>query len=253
MADPRGDRTDPGARTVSRVKVALIDSGVNPEHSHVGCVTGGIHFLLDENNAPIPVPDYADQIGHGTALAGVLRSKAPDAELYAVKVFTDHLATSFPVLEAALEWAVTEGMHVVNLSLGLVNPAHRGPLEALVARAHEANVILVASSPPDRSDVLPACLPGVVGVAADETCGWDEYRWLADQPVPFRAHPHPRPLPGPAQQRNFHGHSFAAAHVAAALARHVQGHPDLGPRSAYEYLQTLAGETPAFPGRPDKN
>ena len=253
MADPRGDRTDPGARTTSHVKVALIDSGVNPEHSHVGRVAGGVHFLLDEHNAPVPVPDYADQLGHGTALAGVLRSKAPDAELYAVKVFTDHLATSFLVLEAALEWAVTEGMHIVNLSLGLVNPAHRDPLEALGARAHETNVILVASSPPNRSDVLPACLPGVIGVAADETCGWDEYRWLADQPVPFRAHPHPRPLPGPAQQRNFHGHSFAAAHVAAVLARHVQGHPDLGPRGAYEYLQTLAGETPAFPGMPIKN
>ncbi len=253
MADLRDDRTGAEVRTASHVRVALIDSGVNPEHSHVGRVAGGIHFLLDENNAPVPLPDYADQLGHGTALAGVLRSKAPDAELYAVKVFTDHLATSFPVLEAALKWTVTEGMHVVNLSLGLVNPAHRGPLEALVARAHAANVILVASSPPDRSDVLPACLPGMIGVAADETCGWDEYRWLADQPVPFRAHPHPRPLPGPAQQRNFHGHSFAAAHVAAALARHVQRCPDLGPRGAYECLQTLAGEMPTFPGKPDKH
>ena len=253
MADLRDDRIGTEVRTASHVKVALIDSGVHPEHSHVGHVAGGIHFLLDETNAPVPLADYADQLGHGTALAGVLRSKAPDAELYAVKVFTDHLATSFPVLKAALEWTVTEGMHVVNLSLGLVNPAHRGPLEALVARAHAANVILVASSPPDRADVLPACLPGVVGVAADETCGWDEYHWLADQPVPFRAHPHPRPLPGPAQQRNFRGHSFAAAHVAAALARRVQRCPDLGPRGAYEYLQTLAGETPAFPGKPDKH
>ena len=253
MADLRDDRTGAEVRTASHVKVALIDSGVNPEHSHVGRVAGGIHFLLDETNAPVPLPDYADQLGHGTALAGVLRSKAPDAELYAVKVFTDHLATSFPVLEAALEWTVTEGMHVVNLSLGLVNPAHRGPLEALVARAHAANVILVASSPPDRSDVLPACLPEVVGVAADETCGWDEYRWLANQPVPFRAHPHPRPLPGPAQQRNFHGHSFAAAHVAAALARRARGDPDFGPNRACEYLQALAGEMPAFPGKPDKH
>lgn len=253
MADLRGEKVEPEVRTASRVKVALVDSGVNPEHSHVGRVAGGIHFLLDENNASVSLPDYADELGHGTALAGVLRSKAPDAELYAVKVFTDHLATSFPVLEAALGWTVTQGMHVVNLSLGLVNQAHRGQLEALVARAHAANVILVASSPPDRADVLPACLPGVIGVAADETCGWDEYRWLADQSVPFRAHPHPRPLPGPVQQHNFHGHSFAAAHVAAALARRVQRYPDLGPRGAYEYLQTLAGETPAFPGKPDED
>lgn len=82
MADLRDDRTGAEVRTASHVRVALIDSGVNPEHSHVGRVAGGIHFLLDENNAPVPLPDYADQLGHGTALAGVLRSKAPDAELY---------------------------------------------------------------------------------------------------------------------------------------------------------------------------
>ena len=240
MAELRSERAALEARAAAPVRVALIDSGVNAEHSHVGRVAGGVHFLLDENNAPASAADYADQLGHGTALAGVLRSKAPDVELYAVKVFTDHLATSFPVLEAALEWTLREGMHVVNLSLGLVNPAHRARLEALVASAHAANVILVASSPPDRSDVLPACLPGVIGVAADEACGWDDYRWLADQPVPFRAHPHPRPLPGPAQQHNFHGHSFAAAHVAAVLARRVQDYPDLGPHGAYEYLQALA-------------
>lgn len=239
MTDGYADKRSSTSRDAGRVTVALIDSGVNAQHSHVGGVAGGIHFFLDENNGTGSRSDYPDQLGHGTALAGVLRSKAPDAELYAVKVFGDHLATSFPILEAALEWAVTRRMKIINLSLGLVNAAYRARLADLVTQAHAENLIVVASSPPDRSDVLPASLPDVIGVAADETCGWDDYRWVADSPVPFRAHPHPRPLPGPAQGRNFHGHSFASAHVAAILARRVRRQPELGPHDAVGYLREL--------------
>ena len=189
------DRTPTGAG----VTVALIDSGVNAQHSHVGGVSGGIHFFLNEEHQVQTSPEYPDHIGHGTALAGVVRAKAPQAALYAIKIFTDHLATSFPVLEAALQWAIGQRMKIINLSLGLINAQHRQPLLTLVAQAQAANLILIASSPPDRSDVLPATLPGVIGVAADESCAWDEYRTLRDSPVPFRAPPLPPPpaRPGP--------------------------------------------------------
>ena len=219
------------------VKVALIDSGVNAQHSHVEDVAGGIHFFLDGNNDVQTSPDYPDQIGHGTALAGVVRAKAPRAALYAVKIFTDHLATSFPVLEAALQWAIDQRMKIINLSLGLINAEHREPLTALVAQAQDAHLILVASSPPERSDVLPATLPGVIGVSADNACAWDEYHTATDDAVAFRAHPHPRPLPGPAQTQNFHGHSFASAHIAAALALEAERQPDLTIKAAHAYLQ----------------
>ena len=223
--------------TGAGVKIALIDSGVNAQHSHVESVAGGIHFFLNEENVVQTSPDYPDHIGHGTALAGVVRTKAPQAELYAVKIFTDHLATSFPVLEAALRWAIGQRMKIINLSLGLINANHRQPLSTLVTQAQEENLILIASSPPDRSDVLPATLPGVIGVAADDECAWDEYRVLTHSPVPFRAHPYPRPLPGPAQTQNFYGHSFASAHIAAALALRAERHPDLTAETARTYLR----------------
>ncbi len=219
------------------VKVALIDSGVNTQHSHVGSVAGGIHFFLNEENEVQTSPEYSDHIGHGTALAGVVRAKAPQAKLYAVKIFTDHLATSLPVLEAALGWAIGQRMKIINLSLGLINVQHRQSLSALVSQAQEAHLILIASSPPDRSDVLPATLPGVIGVAADENCAWDEHRALIDSPIPFRAHPYPRPLSGPAQTQNFYGHSFASAHIAAALALWAERRPDLTPETARTYLR----------------
>ena len=171
------------APTGTGVKVALIDSGVNAQHSHVRHMAGGIQFFLSDEGAVQTSPEYPDHMGHGTALAGVLRAKAPQVELYAVKIFSDHLATSFPVLEAALHWAIEQRIKIINLSLGLINPDHRASLMEIVMRIQEANLVLVAASPPDRSDVLPATLPGVIGVAGDETCAWDEHRYMAESPV----------------------------------------------------------------------
>ena len=225
------------APTGTGVKVALIDSGVNAQHSHVRHMAGGIQFFLSDEGAVQTSPEYPDHMGHGTALAGVLRAKAPQVELYAVKIFSDHLATSFPVLEAALYWAIEQRIKIINLSLGLINPDHRASLIKIVMRLQEANLVLVAASPPDRSDVLPATLPGVIGVAGDETCAWDEHRYIADSAVPFRTHPHPRRLPGPAQGQNFQGHSFASAHISALLARQAEQQPDLGVAAAQEYLK----------------
>jgi hypothetical protein len=129
----------------------------------------------------------------------------------------------------------------MNLSLGTANPDHRDRLAAIIARASTAGTILIASSPPEQADVLPAALPGVIGVAGDDRCDWTEHLYVADDPISFRAHPCPRPLPGPAQARNFRGHSFASAHISALLALLVESHPGLTSGEAREYLIRSAG------------
>ncbi|MBI3797986.1 MAG: S8 family serine peptidase [Deltaproteobacteria bacterium] len=223
--------------TGAGVRVALIDSGINAQHSHVGYLAGGVAFSVAADSKVQEHGDYTDRIGHGTALAGILRAKAPQVELYAVKIFTERLAASILILEAALRWAVQQRMHIINLSLGTANADHRARLSDIVTQAHAAGALLVASSPPGRLDVLPAALPGVIGVAGDDQCGWHEHGYVADDPIPFRAHPCPRPLPGPAQARNFRGHSFASAHLSAWLALLVEQRPNCTVREAQEYLQ----------------
>jgi len=227
---------DLSTATGAGVRVALIDSGVNAQHSHVGFLAGGISFAVTADGEVRESDDYADRLGHGTALAGILRAKAPQVELYAVKIFTDRLVTSLAVLEAALLWGVQQNMKILNLSLGTANPDHRARLLEVVAQANAAGAFLVASAPPGRADVFPAALPGVIGVAGDDHCGWGEHRYIADDPIPFRAHSCPRPLPGPAQARNFRGHSFASAHLSALLALRVEKQPGLTVDEAREYL-----------------
>ena len=66
------------ARTGTGVRIALIDSGVNPAHSHVDPIAGGVAFGTGLNGEVLQTSDYRDTLGHGTALAGILKFKAWD-------------------------------------------------------------------------------------------------------------------------------------------------------------------------------
>jgi subtilisin family serine protease len=104
------------------VRVGIVDSGINLDHPHVGQVMGGVFFHAEDER-----PDFADRIGHGTAVADVIREKAPTAELYAVRIFDRRLSSNIYTLTHGLDWCLDHGIHVVNLSIGTSNEQHRAP------------------------------------------------------------------------------------------------------------------------------
>src|SRR5262249_56573176 len=83
------------------VRVAIIDSGVNPAHPHVAGVEGGVCINADGEGE-----NYLDYIGHGTAVAGAIREKEPGAALYAIQNFDPKLRTKTQAVIPATEWAV---------------------------------------------------------------------------------------------------------------------------------------------------
>src|SRR5215813_9402704 len=86
----------PGASGLG-VKVAVIDSGVNPGHPHISGVTGGVSIL---GPADMEEDRYIDVLGHGTAVMAAIQEKAPQAQYYAVKVFHNSLRATTPTLLA---------------------------------------------------------------------------------------------------------------------------------------------------------
>ncbi len=204
------------------MKIAIIDSGIHPGHPHVGEIAGAVQITpAGESN------DTIDRLGHGTAVAGAIREKAPDAELYAVKVFDKRLRANIGVILRALAWCRDHHMDLVNLSLGTANPAHR---ESFL-RVFGDDLLVVSAA-----NVLPGSLPEVIGVLPDPDCPRDTFRYHAGV---FHASPYPRPIPGVPVDRNLHGTSFAVANMTGLVAPVLKN----SPRSAIRALLIAQAET----------
>jgi hypothetical protein len=205
------------------VRVAVIDSGVHASHPHVGGVAGGVGI----DDAGRPHDDYVDRLGHGTAVAAVIKEKAPAAEIYAIKVFDRELAATGVALAAACEHALSAGAQIVNLSLGTQNPDHEALLAGVVERLIQAGAVVIAAGPQDGVRWLPGALPGVWAVTLDWTVPRDRFRIDRLRPAGgmFRATGVPRPIHGVPPERNLRGPSFAVANVSGIVAQLLADDP----------------------------
>lgn len=204
------------------VTVAVIDSGVNAEHPHVGAMAGGARIELSGEVSE----DYVDRLGHGTAVFAAIQEKAPAAQIFALRVFTDRLRTSVRALVAAIDWAAEREVRVVNLSLGTLREEHAPMLEAAVDRLAAAGGVVVAAATADGQRWWPGSLPKALGVVTDERCprGCVEVRGEeGGRSEVVAAAPYPRPIPGVPRERNLNGISFAVANATGMVARVAEG------------------------------
>jgi hypothetical protein len=191
------------------LKVAVIDSGINPGHSHVGPIYGGVSFVSE---------NWADFLGHGTAVAAAIRDHEPRVELYAVKIFDRSFATEIEAVLKALEWCAQNTMEVVNLSLATAKIAYARLLEEPSRRIN----ILIAPCEFVGLPAYPGSFSWVFGVSSDERCPREKYIRVA--PSHFAASPIPRTIPGLQVQENFSGLSFAVANFTGLVCRTMLEH-----------------------------
>jgi subtilisin len=152
------------------VKVGVIDTGIDYTHEDLQ-VSGGATFVQG-------TMDYIDDNGHGTHVAGTIAAVnntvgvlgvAPQSELYAIKVLDQYGGGSYSDVVAGIEWAISNQMDIVNMSLG-GNGSSR-TLETAVNNAYNAGILLVAAagnSGYDRKGTItyPAKYDTVVAVGA---------------------------------------------------------------------------------------
>jgi len=199
-----------------RVRIAVIDSGVHPDHPHIAAdrLLAGAIVRADGSIEPGPA---VDRLGHGTAVTAAIQEKAPDAEILPVRVFHDALRTSAQALAAAIEWSLAQRAQLINLSLGTANPAHAALFARLVGEAEAAGALIVAAREAEGRPCWPGALDGVLGVGLDWDCPRET--WRAADGVVYTSG-YPRPIPGVPPRRNLYGISFATAQACgfAALA-----------------------------------
>jgi subtilisin len=152
----------------SGVNVCIVDTGMDYYHQDLAPnYLGGYDFVNNDN-------DPMDDNGHGTAIAGIIAAAdnpydvigvAPLAKLTVAKVLDAHGNGAFSDVIAGIDYCVSSGAQVINLSLnGNVNNAL--VLDALQS-ARDAGVFIVAAAGNGHHDlsdqpVYPAAYNGTV-------------------------------------------------------------------------------------------
>jgi subtilisin family serine protease len=170
------------------VSVALLDSGVEPNHPRIGPLAGSVAISLDDNGDPVATDDTeGDLAGHGTACAGVIRSIAPEAEIHSVRVLGAGFKGSGRVLLAGLRWAVGQGFDVINMSLSTTKREFGDLLRELADAAYFKNTLLVASAHNMPVESYPWKFSSVLSVGSHEEPDPFLYYANPDPPVEFFA------------------------------------------------------------------
>lgn len=207
------------------IDIALVDSGVNPWHSHVQGIAGGVCFKEDDAGEIVKGSSFHDELGHGTAIAGIIREKVPDACLYAVKIFHKEIKSSVNLLLEAIDWAIRKQVHIIHLSLGTEKKAYRKDIEKLCLKAYEKDIVIIAAARDPNDQVYPGIFQSVIGAYWHPNCEKGEIVFHPDNLIEFGANGQPRAIPGIDQKSNFRGSSFAAAHVTGMAAQFLEKNP----------------------------
>lgn len=211
---PRFDDIELDNADGAGIRIAVVDSGVATGHPHLPANAVAEGVRIDGHNESA---DFADQLGHGTAVAAAIHEKVPAAALLIVRVFVTRLSTSPATLVRAIDWSIDNGANLINLSLGTANPLHEQYLNDAVQRAAAASATVVAAGESHGVRWLPGSIRGALGVVADPDCPRDQMRThgVAGH---VTASPHARPIAGVPLERNLAGTSFAVANATGLSA-----------------------------------
>lgn len=184
--------------TGAGIRVAIMDTGIDYDHPDLGgcfgpgCrVVAGWDFVGDAFNAdpgspgynpvPVPGPDPDDCNGHGTHVAGItgalaaapggVTGVAPGVEFGAYRVFGCAGSTTADIMIAAMERALDDGMHVLNMSIGSAFQWPQYPTAVAASNLVDRGMVVVASiGNSGASGLYSAGAPGlgehVIGVAS---------------------------------------------------------------------------------------
>jgi len=180
------------------VKVAVIDTGVDPAHPDLqGNIKGGVRYTL---GIGFPYGSYKDDNGHGTHCAGIVAAinntfgvvgVAPQVYLYAVKVLNAQGQGYYSDIIAGIEWSIKNGMQVCSMSFG--GSDYSQALYDVCTKAYQAGIVLVAAAGNTGGPVLyPARLSYchiVIAVGAtsanDSVASWSAREWYKVDATPY--------------------------------------------------------------------
>jgi subtilisin len=227
------------------IRIAVLDSGIQTAHPRLeGLRLRDDLAVLAEGIALQVVPGEAqDTFGHGTAIAGILRALAPEAELGSFRVLGPHLRSRTAIIREGVRLALERGYHILNCSFGCTRDDQVLIYKDWIDEAYLQGRHIVAACNNDdfTRREWPGHFPTVITVNAASAVRPDALYYRPGTLVEFAARGEDVEVPWlDGSSKRVTGSSFAAPHAAGLLARLLAIFPDLPPLQAKALFQQLA-------------
>lgn len=123
--------------------------------------------IVDKENQPIK--------SHGTLCAAIIKKYAPLSQIASVKVLNSSMTTSPEKIIKALEWCISKGIRIFNISIGGINMINRMKFHPIISHMLKQNCfIVVAMSNSTKYSVLTDFM-GVISVERNKNLNNNEY------------------------------------------------------------------------------
>ncbi|KAI8689253.1 Subtilisin-like protein [Fusarium keratoplasticum] len=172
----------------NRIRVAILDTGIDDTK---------VFFRAAKKNRTkrdSPVMDQksflagisvTDTDGHGTNVAAIVLKMAPEADLYVAKISKGHEVDGTHHIADAIDWAIAQDVHIINMSFGLSSPNWN--IKAAIRRAESLGIICTAAASnygSNQARSFPAKLDQVLCIHAGDGNG--NKSGLNPTPLPWR-------------------------------------------------------------------
>lgn len=173
------------ARKVSRgagTTIAVLDTGAQLDHPDLQANFQGVarYDFVDDDADPSERwvgldsdgNGVADELsGHGTHVAGIVESVAPDAKIMPLRVLDTEGYGNVFVIAEAISFARRNGADVINMSFGTAGRSDL--LQDVIRQASDAGAVVVAAAGNDSADVphYPAADDGVIAATSVDRFG----------------------------------------------------------------------------------
>lgn len=168
------DKSMKSGKEKQRIKVAVIDSGVDVANDLL--VMDTINLIPGEEEL---LPLFSDITGHGTSVAGIIAAEEndigitginPRAEIYAARVLDNNNQAPISRVVEGIYWAINHDVHIINMSFGMAEDSVI--LRKAIQDAYSEGILLVASAGNTGAEVeYPAAYPEVLAVGAVDSKG----------------------------------------------------------------------------------
>ena len=146
------------------VRIAIIDTGIDPEHPDFQGRIVETHDLTGEG----PVDEHGHgthcasiAAGSGAASGGKYRGVAPGASIYSAKVLRANGQGMMSDVMGGVDWAVDRGVQIISLSLGGPGPSDgRDALSEMCDAAVEEGIVLCIAAGNDGPNGYTVGSPG---------------------------------------------------------------------------------------------